>query len=175
MITREMSAPQPLAKIGALNKSAAHFARLSGPNLLTRTESFLRWHDIRRDAEVWPYSRGITGMASARAGVRAEDGRTAEGINFASTDYLALTSHPAIHEAAIAAIREYGTHSPSSPMLQGNTDLSLQLEAEIGELLGMEHVVLFSTGWAAGFGSISGLVRANDHIVMDNLAHACLQ
>jgi glycine C-acetyltransferase/8-amino-7-oxononanoate synthase len=175
MITPDLNAPQSLAKIGALNKSVAHFARLSGSNLLTRTESFLRWQDMRRAAEVWPYSRGITGLAGACAGVRAENGRTTEGANFASTDYLALTSHPAIHEAAIAAIRTYGTHSPSSPMLQGNTDLSLELEAELGALVGMEHVVLFSTGWAAGFGSISGLVRPNDHIVMDNLAHACLQ
>jgi glycine C-acetyltransferase len=175
MTTRDMTAPQPLAKLGALNKSAAHFARPSGPNLLTRTESFLRWHDLRREADVWPYSRGITGMAGPQAGVRGEDGHASKGINFASTDYLALTTHPAIHEAAIAAIHAYGPHSPSSPMLQGNTDLSLELEAEVGALLGMEHVVLFSTGWGAGFGSITGLVRPNDHIVMDNLAHACLQ
>ena len=159
----------------AFNKSVAHFARLSGPDLLSRTEAFLRWQDARREAEVWPYSRAILEAPSAVCTVRSETGRISEGINFANTDYLSLSTHPAIRDAAIRAIYEYGPHSPSSPMLQGNTGFSLHLEESLADWLRMEHVVLFPTGWAAGYGAITALVHAEDHIVMDNLAHACLQ
>ena len=59
-------------------------------------------------------------------------------------------------------------------MFQGNTHLSRRLEGALGEALGMEHVLLFPTGWAAGFGTITGLVRPGDHVLMDQLSHACL-
>jgi 7-keto-8-aminopelargonate synthetase-like enzyme len=53
--------------------------------------------------------------------------------------------------------------------------LSLDLEQAVGDFVQAEHVVLFPTGWGAGFGAITALVRPGDHIVMDRLAHACLQ
>jgi glycine C-acetyltransferase/8-amino-7-oxononanoate synthase len=49
------------------------------------------------------------------------------------------------------------------------------LEEELAETLGTEYVLLFPTGWAAGFGVVTALVRPYDYIVMDELAHACLQ
>ena len=57
-------------------------------------------------------------------------------------------------------MRQFGVHSAGSPALVGNTSLSLNLERKIGEFLGMDHVILFSTGWAAGYGVIKGLVRS---------------
>lgn len=163
------------APVGALNKSVAHFARPSGPDLLARTESYLRWKDARIEADLWPYSRSIATAPRAHAVVRNERGEISEGINFGSQDYLSLASHPAVIEAGVRALRDFGPHSASSPLLQGDTSLSLQLEQLLGDLLHMEHVVLFPTGWAAGFGTIIGLVRPDDHILMDRLSHACLQ
>ena len=98
-----------------------------------------------------------------------------QGVNFASQDYLSMNANPAIAEAARQAIETYGVHSAGSPALVGNTSASIALEKKIAEFLGMEQVVLYPTGWAAGFGVIKGLVRPNDHIVMDALSHACLQ
>src|SRR3546814_5443306 len=72
-------------------------------------------------------------------------------------------------------MKEFGVHSAGSPALVGNTSLSLALEKKIGEFLEMHEVILFPTGWAAGFGVVKGLVRPSDHIVMDALSHACLQ
>ncbi len=97
------------------------------------------------------------------------------GVNFASQDYLSLSGHPEIKAAAREAIDEYGVHSAGSPALVGNTSVSLALERRIAEFVDAEHVSLFPTGCAAGYGIIKGLVRPNDHIVMDRLAHACLQ
>ena len=66
-------------------------------------------------------------------------------------------------------------HSAGSSALAGNTKYSLRLERTISEFLGLENTVLYPTGWAAGYGAIKGLVRPTDHVVMDGLAHACLQ
>ena len=96
-------------------------------------------------------------------------------MNFGSQDYLSLSRHPAIRQAAHEAIERYGVHSAGSPAFIGNTTHSIALERKISQFLGMERTVLYPTGFAAGFGAIKGLVRSSDHIVMDCLAHACLQ
>jgi glycine C-acetyltransferase len=106
---------------------------------------------------------------------RDDRGAPQAGVNFASQDYLSLASHPAIKQTAQEVISEFGVHSAGSPALVGNTSYSVALERKIAEFLNMEEVTLFPTGWAAGFGVIKGLVRSADHIVMDALAHACLQ
>src|SRR5919199_1864261 len=76
---------------------------------------------------------------------------------------------------AKAVIDEYGVHSAGSSALTGNTKYSLKLEKTISEFLQLEHTVLYPTGWAAGYGVIKALVGPADHVVMDGLAHACLQ
>nr|CAA9266228.1 Palmitoyltransferase-like protein [uncultured Armatimonadetes bacterium] len=159
----------------ALSRSTAQFARPHGPDLLGRTEKYLQWQQARRDAGVWPFSRCLGSAPRSTCVVRDEQGNTRDGINFGSQDYLSLSLHPAVLAAAERALREFGPHSAGSPMLTGNTDPSLALEADLGEALQMEHVMLFPTGWAAGFGTIVGLVRPDDHVLLDNLSHACLQ
>jgi 7-keto-8-aminopelargonate synthetase-like enzyme len=159
----------------ALNGSMRDFRHLPGANLLERIEPFLEWQEKRRDAGLWPLGRSTENGAFTRCGARTDEGVLFEGVNFASQDYLSLNSHPGIREAAIEAIHNFGVHSAGSPALVGNTSLSLELEKRIGEFLGYDHVALFPTGWAAGYGTIKGLVRPSDHIVMDALSHACLQ
>jgi 7-keto-8-aminopelargonate synthetase-like enzyme len=104
-----------------------------------------------------------------------DNGNKMRGVNFASQDYLSLSSHPVIKAAAIETIERCGVHSAGSPALVGNTSHSVALERKIAEFVEMDHVVLYPTGWAAGFGVVKGLVRSADHVVMDMLAHSCLQ
>jgi glycine C-acetyltransferase len=104
-----------------------------------------------------------------------DQGRRVRGVNFASQDYLGLSSHPAIKETAKSVIEDFGVHSAGSSALAGNNKYSVALERTIAEFLGMNHTTLYPTGWAAGYGAIKGLVRPEDHVVMDGLAHACLQ
>lgn len=104
-----------------------------------------------------------------------DSGSKFTGLNFGTQDYLGLSSDAEIKEVAKAVIDEYGVHSAGSSALAGNTKYSLRLEETISEFLDLGHTVLYPTGWAAGYGAIKGLVRPNDHIVMDGLAHACLQ
>jgi glycine C-acetyltransferase len=162
-------------KFDALSGSMRDFRYLPGADLLSRVEAFYEWQQTRRAAGVWPLGRSTEQGAFSRCSARTDEGQLFHGVNFASQDYLSLNSHPAILETAIETMREYGVHSAGSPALVGNTSLSIALEDKIADFLGYDHVALFPTGWAAGFGVIKGLVRPHDYIVMDALSHACLQ
>lgn len=168
-----MKRVDPLAP--ALSGSMRDFRYISGSDLLRRVEAFFNWQETRRRAGLWPLGRSTEMGPHSRCQARTDEGDLFEGVNFASQDYLSLSSHPAVLEVAIETQRKFGVHSAGSPALVGNTSLSLALERKIGDFLGMEHVSLFSTGWAAGYGVIKGLVRSSDHIVIDALSHACLQ
>ena len=162
--------------LGALGGSMRDFRYLPGNNLLARVEAFYEWQELRRKTGLWPLGRSTASAPRSKCvALNDKGGNEFEGINFASQDYLSLSSHPAIAEAAIKVINDYGVHSAGSPALIGNTSHSIALERKIAEFLDMEEVVLFPTGWAAGFGVVKGLVRPSDHIVMDALSHACLQ
>jgi glycine C-acetyltransferase/8-amino-7-oxononanoate synthase len=158
-----------------LNKSAAHFARVSGRDLLARTEGYARWREARIAAGVWPFSRVLERGPGTTTALRDESGREIVGLNFGSHDYLGLSFHPGIRAAVERALHDVGPHVACSPILQGNSRLSIDLEQALAELVGMEHVLMFATGWGAGFGAITALVRPDDHIVLDRLAHASLQ
>lgn len=165
--------PRPV--IDPLRGSFAEFARPTGADLLARTAPIADWIAARREAEVWPYARAIAAMPGATTRAEGETAALRDGLNFATQDYLSLASHPAVHQAAAEALGRYGVHSGGSAALQGRSDISRALEREIGDALQMEHVVLFSSGWGAAFGAVTALVRPDDHIVMDRLAHASLQ
>lgn len=159
----------------ALLGSLRDFKTMEGQNLIGRTTPFFDWQNLRRQNGLWPYARSTETAPKARCDARTDSGASFSGINFASQDYLSLSSHPAVKEAAIEAVKEYGVHSAGSAALLGNTANSLRLEAEISDFLGGREVVLYPTGWAAGYGSVQGFVRPNDHIVLDVLSHSCLQ
>jgi glycine C-acetyltransferase len=159
----------------ALTGSMRDFRVPGGADLLGRTEGFFRWQDLRRQSGLWPFSRATEDGPKTVCAAQDDNGNKMRGVNFASQDYLSLSSHPVIKAAAIETIERCGVHSAGSPALVGNTSHSVALERKIAEFLEMDHVVLYPTGWAAGFGVVKGLVRSADHVVMDMLAHSCLQ
>jgi len=164
-----------VAPVETLTGSLREFREPRGRDLLGRVREFYDWQDLRRAHGYWPYSKSTEDAPLAICAAKDDAGRAFQGVNFASQDYLSLSSHPAIKAAAKAAVDEYGVHSAGSAAFLGNTRYSLELQRTISEFLDMEHTVLYPTGWAAGYGVIRGLVRADDHIVMDALAHNCLQ
>src|SRR5688572_27208294 len=158
------------APIEALTGSLREYRDPRGRDLLGRVEGFYRWQDLRRQSGYWPYSKSTDEAPLPVCSAKDDTGRSFRGVNFASQDYLSLSSHPAIKEAAIAAVHEYGVHSAGSSAFLGNTRYSVALQQTIAEFLQMEHTVLYPTGWAAGYGVIRGLIRGDDHIVIDGLA-----
>lgn len=161
--------------IDPLSGSMADYVSVEGPDLPERVRPLFDWQETRRRAHLWPYSKVIHLSPRTRRTITDDSGIEHTGLNFASQDYLSLSSHPDIQDAAISAIRAFGVHSAGSCALSGNTSLSIRLERAIGDKLRMNHVVPYPTGWGAGFGVIKALVRPRDHVVMDALAHACLQ
>lgn len=158
----------------AFTKHLGLFANPKGAHLLDRTEPLGEWLDMRTELNTWPYARTLQGKPGTETALASQNGRRVVGMNFGSQDYLGLSLHPEITKAAHHALDQFGPHAAASPMLQGNTIPGRALERGLGEMLQAEHVLLFPTGWAAGFGTITGLVRPTDSIVIDQLAHACL-
>lgn len=158
-----------------LSNSLLTYQRPSGQHILKRVVDLGEWVNQRRESRVWPYTTTLHQHPSAQTEVSSENDVPRSGINFASQDYLSLTGHPSVIAAAKTALDRFGPHSAGSASLQGNTSLSIQLETELALALDTEHVVLYPTGWGAGYGVITGLVRPGDVVIMDQLAHACLQ
>ena len=161
--------------VQALTGSVRDFRDLQGANLMARVGPFYEWQELRRQRRLWPYSKSTQKAPLSVCTALDDSGLKFTGLNFGTQDYLALSSDPEIKEVAKAVIDEYGVHSAGSSALAGNTKYSLRLEDKLSEFLHLEHTTLYPTGWAAGYGVIKGLVRPSDHIVMDGLAHACLQ
>jgi len=159
----------------ALTGSMRDFRELQGKDLIARVATFYEWQDLRRQRGLWPYSKATEQAPLTVCAARDDSGIRFSGLNFATQDYLGLSSDPEIKEVAKAVIDEYGVHSAGSSALAGNTKYSLRLEQTISEFLNVNYTVLYPTGWAAGYGVIKGLVRPRDHVVMDGLSHACLQ
>ncbi|PHP64570.1 8-amino-7-oxononanoate synthase, partial [Zhengella mangrovi] len=126
----------------ALQGSMRDFRVMEGADLLRRCDAFFNWQDTRRQSGTWPFGRATeTGPASSCA-VRDDAGHLTEGVNFASQDYLGLSAHPAVHQAAHDAIGVFGVHSAGSSALVGNISSSVQLERDIAEFLHMDHALL---------------------------------
>ena len=174
-VEASMSNLSPEDRARIMTQSMAHFRNPSGADLIKRTERFYDFIQSRAEHGLWPYSRALEKAAGPQTAISDITKTTRDGINFASQDFLGLSQHPSVANAGIEAMRVFGPHSAGSAVLLGNTRLSLDLEQNLGALLGMEHVTLYPTGWAAGYGAIAAFVRPRDFIVMDYLCHACLQ
>ncbi|MGE5316213.1 MAG: aminotransferase class I/II-fold pyridoxal phosphate-dependent enzyme [Acidobacteriota bacterium] len=92
-----------------------------------------------------------------------------------SNNYLGLTAHPKVKEAAIEAIRKYGTGCSGSRYLTGTLDLHVELEARLAKFHGTEDCLLFSTGYQTAQGIIPTLVQRGEYVVSDKDNHACIQ
>ncbi len=91
-----------------------------------------------------------------------------------SNNYLGLTTHPKVQEAAIEAIKKYGTSCTGSRFLNGTLEMHETLEREIAEYIGKEAALVFSTGMGVNLGTISALVSKDDVAILDKDAHASI-
>lgn len=95
-------------------------------------------------------------------------------INLASNNYLGLTTHPRLIEAAIEATRKYGAGSGAVRTISGTMDLHMQLEERIARFKNVEACVVFQSGFAANAGTVAAVLTPEDHIVSDELNHASI-
>jgi len=91
-----------------------------------------------------------------------------------SNNYLGLTTHPKVRQAAIDAVKRYGTSCTGSRFLNGTLELHEQLEVELAEWVGKEAALTFSTGMQVNLGTVSALVRRGDFVILDKDDHASI-
>jgi 8-amino-7-oxononanoate synthase len=95
-------------------------------------------------------------------------------LSFSCNDYLNLTQHPAVKQAAISAIEEYGAGSGASRLVTGNHPLYAKLESRLARFKRAEAACVFGSGYLANAGIIPVLVGRNGLVVVDELSHACI-
>jgi 8-amino-7-oxononanoate synthase len=91
-----------------------------------------------------------------------------------SNNYLGLTAHPKVKQAAKDAVEKYGTGCSGSRYLTGTLDLHNKLETRLADFLGYESVLLFSTGYQTPLGTIPTLVQKGDYVISDKENHASI-
>jgi 8-amino-7-oxononanoate synthase len=95
-------------------------------------------------------------------------------LSFCCNDYLNLTHHPAVKEAAIEALRVHGVGAGASRFVTGNHPLFSELEARLARLKETDAACVFGSGYLANLGIIPALIGPDDLVLIDELAHACL-
>lgn len=154
---------------------AASASVLAGATRISKDRALLekcRQFTLARELEtrgLYPYFKPIS---AAEDTVVTIEGR--ERIMLGSNNYLGLTQHPKVVEAAVAALRKYGSGCTGSRFLNGTLDLHLELEAALAEFLGKEDCMVFSTGYGANLGLIAGLVSRSDLVYLDKNDHASI-
>lgn len=95
-------------------------------------------------------------------------------INIASNNYLGLTTHPRLSEAAIAAIKKYGVGSGAVRTVCGTMHIHMELEEKIARFKNTEACVVFQSGFTANAGTVSSILGKEDFIISDELNHASI-
>jgi glycine C-acetyltransferase len=116
--------------------------------------------------------RPLRVMSAAQGPVTTVDGR--EVISLSSNDYLGLTHHPRLRDAALAAVREFGVGSGAVRTIAGTLSIHEALEAELAAFKGTEAVLTFQSGFSANTGVIPTITGESDLIVSDALNHASI-
>ncbi len=131
-----------------------------------------RTFTIAREVEamgLYPYFRPIESEQGTVVKINGKD-----VLMLGSNNYLGLTNHPEVKQAAKDAIDKFGTGCAGSRFLNGTLSIHLELEEKLAEFMGKESVLLFSTGFQVNQGVISTLIGRDNYVVYDRLDHASI-
>src|SRR5947208_10467664 len=132
-------------------------------------------HYLRIQLDEWraqgTYQR-LRILESASAAQSCFDGKRV--INLASNNYLGLTTHPKLREAALEAVKKYGVGSGAVRTISGTMSIHMQLEERIAAFKNVEACVVFQSGFAANAGTVGSILGKEDFILSDELNHASI-
>ncbi len=137
-------------------------------SLLQKCYDFTRADEVKA-AGFYPYFRPIE---ESEGPVVQIEGRKI--VMAGSNNYLGLTNHPKVKEAAIKAVEKYGTGCSGSRYLTGTIDLHIELEENLAKFFNTESVLLYSTGYQTAQGIIPTLVQRGEYVISDRDNHACI-
>ncbi|HET9680625.1 MAG TPA: aminotransferase class I/II-fold pyridoxal phosphate-dependent enzyme, partial [Candidatus Limnocylindrales bacterium] len=138
----------------------------------TRHDPLAHIADELADLKAKHLFRPLRVMSEAQGPITTVDGR--EVISLSSNDYLGLTHHPRLRDAALAAVSEFGVGSGAVRTIAGTMTLHEALEAELAEFKHTEAVLTFQSGFTANTGVIPTITGEADLIVSDALNHASI-
>ena len=135
------------------------------------SQSLGRYREPQKFMEmgVYPYFRAIESDQDTVVKINGKD-----VLMFGSNSYLGLTNHPKLKEAAINAIKKYGTGCAGSRFLNGTLDIHLQLEEALAKLVGKEAALVYATGFTANSGTVSCVTGREDYLIFDEFNHASI-
>ena len=136
--------------------------------LFDKCRNFTQAREVQA-AGLYPYFKAISHSEDTIVMIEGKP-----RIMMGSNNYLGLTHHPDVLAAAKAALERYGSGCTGSRFLNGTLDLHERLETELAEFFGKEACLVFSTGYQANLGLISGLVGRGDVVFLDKLDHASI-
>lgn len=138
---------------------------MSFDSFLTRTLNEKKSNELLRARAT------VTHVDGVNVAVAGHDGPL---ISFCSNDYLGLSQHPSLIEAAKKTLAEYGAGSGASHLVSGHSEHHKECEKQLADFTGRDAALLFSTGYMANMGVISALLDRNDAVFQDKLNHASL-
>ena len=118
---------------------------------------------------IYPYFRAISSEQDPEVLINGK-----KVLMFGSNCYTGLVNHPKVKEAAIEAIKKYGTGCAGSPFLNGTLDIHKELEARLAAYVGKEDAMIYSTGFEVNLGVVSTLTGREDYILFDEQDHASI-
>ncbi|MES2285036.1 MAG: pyridoxal phosphate-dependent aminotransferase family protein [Bacteroidota bacterium] len=136
--------------------------------LQTKMRAYIVPQEIKKHG-YYPFFREIESAQDTEVLIKGK-----KILMFGSNSYLGLTNHPKTKEAAINAIKKYGTGCAGSRFLNGTIDLHIQLENVLADFVGKPAAIVFSTGLQSNLGTVSTLTGRNDYILIDELDHASI-
>jgi len=125
--------------------------------------------DEVKEQGLYPYFRPIASAEDTEVIIEGK-----KVLMFGSNNYLGLTVHPKVKEAAQKAIEKYGTGTCGSRFLNGTLEIHLELERKLAEFMGKERALVFSTGYQTNLGTISALATKEDVVITDKWDHASI-
>ena len=151
-----MSLPEPEATSGR------------STDLFAKCQSYQEWFDEKiSQIGFYPYFAAIQQIRGTTAVIDDQ-----EFLMIGSNNYLGLSWDPRVQDAAIAAVKRYGTSCSGSRYLNGTLTLHEELEEELADFVGKESALCFTTGYQTNLASISALLGKGDHVFSDRLNHA---
>ena len=136
--------------------------------LFDKCKNFTQAREVQA-AGLYPY---FTPISASEDTVVTIGGKSK--VMMGSNNYLGLTHHPKVLEAARKALERYGSGCTGSRFLNGTLDLHVQLEEQLAEFVGKEAALVLSTGYQANLGLVSGLVGRGEIVYLDKLDHASI-
>jgi len=158
------------------NYSLADFHYNNNPDVLAPPADFEAWINHPKVQQAFSFTgQQLLKAPAAQTEILSNiDGKRRPMINMTSYNYLGLSTHPEVIQAAQEAAAKYGMSSSGAPLVSGTLDIHVQLTKMIAKLKQKEDALIFSSGYGGNVGALQAIMRKGDFIIFDEKSHKSL-